>query len=228
VLLLNECLFLLLFISLSTQSGNFWIHPRTYYDKLKRWSYAQKGHNRLVLKYSWWWKSGEWKRDSKWFHSKYKHTSCVCEVAGMILLQACLYTYSLLTGVMFEVPPPPSLNSNELSSTMLPLLETFWELLLWNSFQCNCQNIFYCQSVSWNCRTLRADLIFGDNYKSFGAKLWEQGGCSIPVLDFWDIKRLVSWSTVMLGNPNVGPNFRTFISLHYFHIISLVWIFGLV
>jgi len=28
VLLLNECL--LLFISLSTQSGNFWIHPRTY------------------------------------------------------------------------------------------------------------------------------------------------------------------------------------------------------
>jgi hypothetical protein len=28
VLLLNECLLLLL-ISLSTQSGNFWIHPRT-------------------------------------------------------------------------------------------------------------------------------------------------------------------------------------------------------
>jgi hypothetical protein len=28
VLLLNECL--LLFISLSTQSGNFWIHPRKY------------------------------------------------------------------------------------------------------------------------------------------------------------------------------------------------------
>jgi len=27
VLLLNVCLFLL-FISLSTQSGNFWIHPR--------------------------------------------------------------------------------------------------------------------------------------------------------------------------------------------------------
>jgi hypothetical protein len=29
VLLLNECLLLLLFISLSTQSGNFWIHLRT-------------------------------------------------------------------------------------------------------------------------------------------------------------------------------------------------------
>jgi hypothetical protein len=29
VLLLNECLFLLLFISLSTQSGNFWIYNHT-------------------------------------------------------------------------------------------------------------------------------------------------------------------------------------------------------
>jgi len=28
-LLLSECLLLLLFISLLTQSGNFWIHPRT-------------------------------------------------------------------------------------------------------------------------------------------------------------------------------------------------------
>jgi len=27
-LLLSQCLFLLLFISLSTQSGKFWIHPR--------------------------------------------------------------------------------------------------------------------------------------------------------------------------------------------------------
>jgi hypothetical protein len=31
LLLLNECLFLLLFISLSTQSGNFWIHPCVYW-----------------------------------------------------------------------------------------------------------------------------------------------------------------------------------------------------
>jgi len=29
MLFLNECLLLFLFISLSTQSGNFWIHPRT-------------------------------------------------------------------------------------------------------------------------------------------------------------------------------------------------------
>jgi hypothetical protein len=31
VLLLNDCLLLLLFTSLSTQSGHFWIYPRTLY-----------------------------------------------------------------------------------------------------------------------------------------------------------------------------------------------------
>jgi hypothetical protein len=50
VLLVNECLFLLLFISLSTQSGNFWIHPRISQHKrvkvkekkgvLGRWKYS--------------------------------------------------------------------------------------------------------------------------------------------------------------------------------------------
>jgi hypothetical protein len=39
VLLLNECL---LFISLSTQSGNFWIHPRTLGLLLK--VHSQTGH----------------------------------------------------------------------------------------------------------------------------------------------------------------------------------------
>jgi len=46
----------------------------------------------------------------------------------MILLQASyLYTYILLRRVNFQVLP--------LSLTMLPLLEIFLELLLWNSFQ---------------------------------------------------------------------------------------------
>jgi hypothetical protein len=50
------------------------------------------------------------------------------------LLQASyLYTYSLLRGVTFEVLP---LSSYALSSKILPLLKTFLELLLWNSFQC--------------------------------------------------------------------------------------------
>jgi hypothetical protein len=35
VLLLNECLLLLLFISLSTQSGNFWIHPRNFKENIQ-------------------------------------------------------------------------------------------------------------------------------------------------------------------------------------------------
>jgi hypothetical protein len=49
------------------------------------------------------------------------------EVPGMILLQAYLYTSSLLKGVTFEVLP---FSSYELSPTMLPLLETLLKLLL--------------------------------------------------------------------------------------------------
>jgi hypothetical protein len=56
------------------------------------------------------------------------------EVTGMILLQAHMYTDSLLRGVSFEVL---SLCSYALGPVMLPLLGTFLELLLWNSFQCH-------------------------------------------------------------------------------------------
>jgi len=48
---------------------------------------------------------------------------------------------------------------------MLPLLQTFLELLLWNSFQCR-QDI----SVSWNLCLLKADFIFGNSQNSFGIK----------------------------------------------------------
>jgi len=51
----------------------------------------------------------------------------------MVLLQACLYTYSLLRGDTFLVL---LLSSYALSQTMLSLSETFLELLLWNSLQC--------------------------------------------------------------------------------------------
>jgi hypothetical protein len=57
---------------------------------------------------------------------------CACEVPGMISLQVYLYTYSLLTGVTFEVLP---LSSYALSPMMLPLLETLLKNPLWNSFQ---------------------------------------------------------------------------------------------
>jgi hypothetical protein len=67
------------------------------------------------------------------------HTRSGYEVPGMILLQAYLCTYSSLTGVSFEVI---TLSSYTLSSTMLPLLETFLEFLLCNSSQ-YCRDIFY-------------------------------------------------------------------------------------
>jgi len=52
------------------------------------------------------------------------------EVPG-ILFQAHLYTHSLLRGVTFDVLP---FSSYALNPTMLPLLETFQYLLIWNSF----------------------------------------------------------------------------------------------
>jgi hypothetical protein len=62
----------------------------------------------------------------------------------MILLHAYLYTYSLLRGVPFEVLPSSSYAP---SLTMLPLLETFLELVLWNSFQYR-RLIFLASSMS--------------------------------------------------------------------------------
>jgi len=61
------------------------------------------------------------------------NTRCGYEISGIILFQAYLYTYSLQSGVTFEVLP---LSNYALSSVMLPLLETFLELLLWNGFKC--------------------------------------------------------------------------------------------
>jgi len=49
---------------------------------------------------------------------------CGYEVQRMILLQAYLYAYSLLRGVIFEVHP---LSNYAFSTMMLPLLETFLE-----------------------------------------------------------------------------------------------------
>jgi len=64
---------------------------------------------------------------------------CGYGVPKTILLQAYLYIYSLPREVTFELLP---LNRYALSITMLPLLKTFLELLLWNSFQWWCHNFF--------------------------------------------------------------------------------------
>jgi hypothetical protein len=56
-----------------------------------------------------------------------------------------LYTYSFLRGVTFEALP---LSSYALGPVMLPLLETFLELLLWNSFHSAVITFFFMSSVS--------------------------------------------------------------------------------
>jgi len=126
---------------------------------------------------------------------------------------------------MFEVLP---LSSYVLSPTLL-LLETFLGILLWNCFQCHC-HVFL---DVFNVLKSKADFIYGNSQKSFRAKSsGEQGGCSIPVINFWtrncfDRECLVSWSIVMVENPIIGPKFRPFSTysfmyqLHFFHIISL-------
>jgi hypothetical protein len=93
------------------------------------------------------------------------HIRCGYEVPGMILLQAFLYTYSLLRWVTFKVLP---LSSYELSPIMLPRLETFLEILLWIVFSV-ITTLFWMSSVSQNLRPFKAHFIFGNNQKSFGA-----------------------------------------------------------
>jgi len=77
--------------------------------------------------------------------------------------------YSLQKGVTFEVLP---LSTYALSPMMLPLLETFLELFLWNSFQCR-RHIFWMPSVFWNLRPFKANFILGNGLKSFGVKSGE-------------------------------------------------------
>jgi len=87
------------------------------------------------------------------------------------LLQASyLYTHSVLRGVTFEVLP---LSSCALSPTMLPLLETFPELLLWNSVQCRRH---YLPLFKVYC-------IFGKSRKAFRTTSGEKVGYSVSVMD---------------------------------------------
>jgi hypothetical protein len=62
---------------------------------------------------------------------------------------------------------------------MLPQLETIFELLLWNSFQC--RRHFFMSSLSWNLRPFKADFTSGNSHNSLGAKSGVQGACSILV-----------------------------------------------
>jgi hypothetical protein len=55
---------------------------------------------------------------------------------------------------------------------MLPPLETFLELLLWNGFQWHHQ-IFWASSLSGDTHPFKTDFIFGNSQKSFKAKSGE-------------------------------------------------------
>jgi len=117
-----------------------------------------------------------------YFSKTYYHTRCSYGVPGMSLLQAYQYTYNLLRGGHLQSTP---LSSYTLSPMMLPLLETFPELLLWNSVQSRCNFFFWMFSLSLNLHPFKEDFILGNSHKIYGAKSGEQGECSILVIDFW-------------------------------------------
>jgi hypothetical protein len=94
----------------------------------------------------------------------------------VILLQTYLHTHTLLREVASEVLP---LSSYALSPAMLPLLETFLELLsVLSSHFLDTFNILKYSS-------LLRKTIFRNSHKSFGAKSGEENGCSISETDFW-------------------------------------------
>jgi hypothetical protein len=60
---------------------------------------------------------------------------------------------------------------------MLPLLEKFLELMLWNGFQC--RHFFFMSEIPLNLRSFKADFIFGNRKKSFRVKSGEGVGVTL-------------------------------------------------
>jgi hypothetical protein len=104
---------------------------------------------------------------------------CGYEGSRIILLQANLYNYSLLRGVTSKVL---ELSSYALSSMVLPLIETFLELLLWNSSQC-CR-IFLDVFSTLKSSSLQGRLYFWKQPEVIQNQIMEESGCYISVIDF--------------------------------------------
>jgi hypothetical protein len=128
---------------------------------------------------------------------------CGHEVPGMVLL------YAHWEGLPSVLP----LNCYALSLTMLPLLETSLELLLWNSFKC-C-HFFWMSLISWNLHPFKADFVFGNSQKSSRAKT-RVIGCVFHFSNQFfgqkllDREHLVSQSIVMVENILLGQSLRLF------------------
>jgi len=114
---------------------------------------------------------------------------------------------------------------------MLSLLETFLELLLWNTFQCHNCIILNVLSILIS-PTLWGRLYFWKQPEVIQSQIRGTGWVFHFSKRFLgqkllDRESLVSCSTVMVKNPISGPKFRTLSMnsfmylLQYFHIISL-------
>jgi len=121
------------------------------------------------------------------------HILCSCYIQGVatkfpewFYCKHNFYTYSLLRGVTFKILP---LSSYILSLMMLPLLETFLELLLWNSYQCY-YHIICMSSIPRNLRTFKADVTFGNSHKSFHFSNRSESALWAAALLWWRIQPL--------------------------------------
>jgi len=116
----------------------------------------------------------------EWYRTEEIRTRCGYEFPPFFFCKST----SILTANWEGSPKYFPLSNYAISPTILPLLEIFLELLLWNSLHCCCHIFFLCP-VSWNLPPFKADFIFGNIQKSFGAKSGEEGGFSFSVTDFW-------------------------------------------
>jgi len=128
---------------------------------------------------------------------------CSIKAQGQLYLYFYIPVYLQLSeGITIEV----------LSLSSYVILEIFLELFLWNRFQCR-RLIFWMSSVSLNLGPCKADFIFGSQIMGTGwvfrLSNWFLGQKLL------DRERLVSWSTVIVEKPNVGPKFRPY-STHSF------------
>jgi len=116
------------------------------------------------------------------------------KVLGMILLQAYLYTYSLLRGVTFQILP---LSSYVLSPTMLHCSKHFWNTCWWIALSVVI-TFLPMSSISSNVRPFKAQIIFGKSEKLF---LFSNRLLNQKLLDR---ERLMSWNIWMVENFIVG------------------------
>jgi len=111
----------------------------------------------------------------------------------------CKHTY-IFTANWEGSPSKYTLWAAMLLPTMLPLLETFLDLLLWSSFQCSRRIFWYLQYLEIFI-TLSHTLFSEKSLKLLGSISGEYDGYSFSVINFWarnSLTEMVLWAGALL------------------------------